>query len=191
MNKFVLPFLGMGLVACSNVDDKAVVLPEAETVALENQARGLVKSFAGQLKPSLKKAIAEGGLSNAVEVCSTKAPAIAADISQESGWQLKRVSLKPRNSESAIADDWEQKILKEFDQQAAEDAAAVLEKSTVSGGEFRFMKAQKVQGLCLACHGSNISAEAKEALAKHYPGDTATGYSLGQVRGAFSLRKSL
>jgi hypothetical protein len=43
----------------------------------------------------------------------------------------------------------------------------------------------------LACHGKNISAQDKKKIQMHYPHDKATGYSLGQVRGAFSLSKTL
>jgi hypothetical protein len=35
------------------------------------------------------------------------------------------------------------------------------------------------------------AAEVKKKIQMHYPHDKATGYSLGQVRGAFSLSKTL
>jgi hypothetical protein len=41
------------------------------------------------------------------------------------------------------------------------------------------------------CHGENITAEVQQALDQYYPDDTATGYHLGQIRGAISLSKSL
>ena len=44
----------------------------------------------------------------------------------------------------------------------------------------------------LAKHDENyMPPEVEEALKNHYPEDTATGYSLGQIRGAFSLSKKL
>ncbi|MCB1124616.1 MAG: DUF3365 domain-containing protein, partial [Verrucomicrobiae bacterium] len=59
------------------------------------------------------------------------------------------------------------------------------------GREFRFMKAQAVEPLCLTCHGEKLAPDVTEALAKNYPGDAATGYQLGDIRGAFSLKKKL
>ena len=53
------------------------------------------------------------------------------------------------------------------------------------------MKAQGVDEVCLICHGKNISPEVQNALMEFYPKDAAQGYQLGEVRGAFSLRKTI
>jgi hypothetical protein len=41
--------------------------------------------------------------------------------------------------------------------------------SEMVNGEFRFMKAQGVQGVCLSCHSKNIAKNIKSAIDKHYP----------------------
>jgi len=51
------------------------------------------------------------------------------------------------------------------------------------------MKAVPTEGVCLACHGQNISPEVQTKLNELYPDDKATGYSLGQVRGAIVVIK--
>lgn len=192
MKKMLVVLLGINLLACNSVDNRSVGIEKTtDSAALESEAKDLVKRFAGQLKPALKNAIAEGGFPKAVQVCATQAPAIAAELSANNAWQIKRVSLKPRNQTSAIADQWERQVLATFEQALAADNLAALEFSEVINNKFRFMKAQKVQGLCLACHGNNISSEAQAALKNYYPDDKATGYSLGQIRGAFSLSKDL
>jgi hypothetical protein len=58
---------------------------------------------------------------------------------------------------------------------------------------FRFMKALPVKPLCLTCHGSEqtIPASVQARLAHEYPNDTATGYSVGQIRGAVSIKRRL
>ena len=53
------------------------------------------------------------------------------------------------------------------------------------------MQAQAVEPLCLVCHGKGLSDEVQDALEQYYPDDTATGYSLGQVRGAISLSRDM
>ena len=154
------------------------------------EAREIVMRFAGQLKPKLIQALQEGGPAAAIAVCSKEAPAIAAAMENESGWQVRRVSLQPRNVDAAQPDTFEQAILHKFNAlQASGEDAAELEHAEVINGEFRFMKAQGVEAVCLNCHGQAISPVVANALATHYPGDPATGYSLGEVRGAFSLRK--
>jgi hypothetical protein len=53
------------------------------------------------------------------------------------------------------------------------------------------MKAQGVEAVCMNCHAENVSAEVEAALKAAYPQDKARGYSLGQIRGAFSLARDL
>lgn len=162
------------------------------TEVLVAEAQALVQQFAGQLKPQLQQAMEEGGASHAIEVCSAVAPVIASELSASSGWSVKRVSLRQRNHTSARPDDWETARLEEFNQrQAAGEAPGQIRAAGVTNGQYRYMQAQGVEPLCLACHGQNISAEVREALRQHYPEDQATGYSLGEVRGAISLIKDL
>ena len=160
--------------------------------AFKQEAMSIVKQFGGALKPQLVKAMKQGGPVHAIEVCADKAPAIAQKLSQDTGWSVKRVSLKSRNAETATPDTWEAEVLEDFDkQQAAGAKVGKLTASSLKNGTFRFMKAQGVQGVCLTCHGSNIKPNVLQALLKRYPNDNATGHSLGQVRGAFSLTKIL
>jgi hypothetical protein len=159
---------------------------------LQKDAIMMVKQFAGKLKPQLKEAMQEGGPLRAIEVCSRQAPAIAISLTDESDWTVKRVSLKARNKTTAVADEWENKVLLQFDQrqQRGEDTASITY-SEVVDGQYRFMKAQAVEPICLACHGQTIAPEVLELLEKKYPHDMAQGYKIGQIRGAFSLSKRL
>jgi hypothetical protein len=159
---------------------------------LKKEAIKLIKQFGGTLKPELKKAMKSGGPAQAIGVCSEKAPAIAKNLRDSSGWYIKRVSLKARNSSSATPDSWEQKVLKQFDaRQAKGESAEKMAYSEIIDGKFRFMKAQGAGNLCLNCHGAKVSPEVEAALKEKYPDDKARGYSLGQIRGAFSLAKDL
>ncbi len=164
----------------------------SDTQALKQEAMTIAKQFAGTLKPQLVKAMKQGGPVHAIEVCAEQAPTIAQQLSQDTGWTIKRVSLKSRNAKTATPDAWEESVLKEFDKQQAKGVkVSKLTASNLQNGTFRFMKAQGVQGVCLTCHGNNIQPSVRQALRKHYPDDNATGYSLGQVRGALSLTKVL
>ncbi len=170
----------------------AITLAAEDMNALKAEAIGIVKQFGGSLKPELKQAMQAGGPPNAISVCAEKAPAIARQLSDQSGWYLKRVSLKPRNAESATPDAWEKKVLQQFDErQASGESADKMAYAEVVDGRFRFMKAQGVEGICLACHGAELKPATEAALDAKYPLDTARGYDLGQIRGAFSLAKDL
>jgi hypothetical protein len=165
---------------------------QANQGELKKEAVKLIKLFGGTLKPELKSALQNGGPAHAIGVCSEKAPEIAKNLSDASGWNIKRVSLKARNSSSAIPDSWEQKVLKQFDErQAKGESAKNMAYSEVVDGKYRFMKAQGAGKLCLTCHGAEVKPEVEAALKEKYPDDMARGYSLGQIRGAFSLTKDL
>ena len=160
--------------------------------ALKGEAISIVKQFGGTLKPHLKGALDKAGPVEAIKVCSEQAPAIAKQLTQKTGWKVGRVSLKARNSTSAIPDAWEKKVLQQFDErQAKGESAKKMAYAEIVDGQFRFMKAQGVEPLCLTCHGDKLTSEVQEALKLHYPEDSALGYSLGQIRGAFSLTKDL
>lgn len=165
---------------------------EVDKEKLKQEAISIVREFGGSLKPELKAAIQSGGPSHAVSVCAEAAPEIAQKLRNQTGWYVKRVSLKARNQQSAIPDAWEEQVLRQFDQrQANGESAAKMAFAEVVDGQFRFMKAQGVEAVCLKCHGAHIAPDVEAALSKKYPDDRARGYSLGQIRGAFSLAKEL
>jgi hypothetical protein len=153
------------------------------------QAQSIVAEFAGRLKPQLKAALQEGGPSKAIAVCSKQAPAIAQQLSESTGWVVKRVSDRNRNP-NATPDTWEAssiKTLKTLKGQIAERLASPTFTYEETPEGFRYAQAQLTEGLCLTCHGEAIAAETQEALNEYYPDDLATGYKLGEVRGIISL----
>ena len=170
----------------------AVLANEPENTSLQQEARQLAQQFVGQLKPQLKQAMTEGGPTHAIEICANVAPRIADSMTAQSGWLVKRVSLKSRNASRAQPDKWEQAVLQQFDQrQAAGESATAIHYSETVNGQYRYMQAQGVAAICLTCHGEDLSEPVRATLEKYYPDDWATGYSLGQVRGAISLSKKL
>ncbi len=178
----LLSFSLSALVQAGNKDMKA----------LKKEAVSIVKKFGGTLKPQLKKALKSGGPVKAIDVCSKTAPEIAQKLSSETGWTVKRVSLKPRNSKTAGPDAWERKVLRQFDErQTKGELAKKMAYAEIVDGRFRFMKAQGVEQVCMNCHAGKVAPATEKALKHHYPDDKARGYSLGQIRGAFSLSKDL
>lgn len=187
-NTLLLPIISSTLFLCSF----SSYAQQIDISELKNEAITIVKQFGGTLKPQLKKALAQGGVKQAIEVCSVQAPAIAKNLSMSTQWQVKRVSLKARNHHNATPNVWERAILEEFNKRQQQgETAKTIAKAVVVGDEFRFMKAQGTAPLCLTCHGSKLTAETKAALKEYYPQDQATGYSLEEIRGAFSLTKKL
>ena len=159
------------------------------------EARSLATQMIQQLWAALKKELAANGPEGAVSVCRDLAPTIAGELSRKSGGRVARVSLNTRNPLLGDPDVWEQHVLAEFDRKAAAGEkieSMEFSETTVEprGRYFRYMKALPVQPLCLTCHGTadNIPEQVKAKLAIEYPHDRATGYGLGQVRGAVTIK---
>jgi hypothetical protein len=170
----------------------SVMASEHQQDVLKQEAQKLVQQFVGQMKPQLKKAMEEGGPTQAIESCATLAPAIADAMSAQSGWKVRRVSLKTRNASRAEPDDWERSVLIRFDQrQAAGELPPTINFGEIEDGNYRYMQAQGVEPVCLVCHGELLSASVKEMLDQYYPNEQARGYAMGQLRGAISLTKLL
>jgi hypothetical protein len=170
----------------------------AEGNSPEGEARQVAKEFAQKLSTALKQELASGGPASAITVCLDLAPGIAADLSRTRGWKVARVSLKPRNALLGPADAWEQSALLEFDRRAsAGDKGDTLEFSEIvtepQGRFLRYIKAIPVQPLCLACHGQkeNLDDSVRAKLSEAYPHDRATGYDVGMVRGAITIKQPL
>lgn len=179
---------GTGVTAASAQND-AVRVEEARKLAGQ-----MVQILGGKLQAEMKA----GGPAAAIGVCATAAPAIAGELSRQNGVRLTRVSLKVRNPLLGSPDAWEQGALIAFESRLAKgepaDRLEFAETVVEPGGRyFRYMKALPVQPVCLNCHGdtASLAPAINERLAKEYPADRATGYSLGQIRGAVSIKRPL
>lgn len=166
--------------------------------ALSEQSRDLIGQFAGRLQSELRQAMTDGDPVNAIDVCKVRAPAIARELSTD-GWQVRRVSLRPRNPDNA-ADEFERRTLRDFEDKQTrgwrvERLAYYKMRQRRQGerefSEFRYLKAIPTQSLCLTCHGDNMPADVTTKLDTLYPDDQARGYQIGDIRGAFSLRKRI
>jgi hypothetical protein len=181
-------------VAAALITPFAATLAHANDEALLSEARKVATTLPPKLIVALQEEITKSGPEGAIPVCKDMAPRMAGEISQQTGWKIKRVSLKARNDARAIPDAWEKAALEDFDKRAAAgESPAKLEKGEKIGNEYRFVKALPVQALCLSCHGpaEQLSPAIKTTIGQHYPNDKATGYSEGQIRGVISVRKSL
>jgi hypothetical protein len=190
MNRIAL-LAAAGGICCSG-------LLYADTPADPNaaEAKTIVKGFFQSLKGELEEAMRVGGPDHAVTVCKARAPAIAAQMSADSGWEVGRTSLKLRNPETNTPDAWERAVLEDFEARkaAGEEVTSIAYAETVEtadGKTYRFMKAIPTLEVCLTCHGTAIAPSIAEALDESYPDDQARGYELGDIRGAFTLSKPL
>lgn len=162
------------------------------------EARSIAKIFKTKLGNKLKSSISSRGLPDTIRVCSDTAPKIALDLSAKTIAKITRISLKTRNSNIGIPDVWERSALREFEEnKKLLREGTVLEKSQITNESgtfyYRYVQALGVKPVCLSCHGSvrEISKRVKDKINEIYPGDMATGYKQGDIRGAISIKKLL
>lgn len=184
---------GMTLIAVGLLAGCAA--PKPADMSWVPQARTVSTSVPPKLLAVLQAEIARGGPEGAIAACRDQAPALARTASQESGWTVRRVSLRNRNPK-AVPDAWERAALEDFDRRAAaKESPATLERAEVVQVDGkpvqRYMRALPTLELCTQCHGTpdKLSPAVVERLKALYPADRATGYRVGEIRGAMTLQR--
>lgn len=184
--------IGVALLVCT------LPVCAQDLAALSAETRKTVLPVIPNVIARMQEAVAKEGVAGAIPVCKDLAPQLIAKKRAETGWDIRRVSLKTRNAERATPDAWEEAQLAEFDRRAAAgEKPETIERSeivNVAGQPvLRYMKALPVSELCLSCHGpvEELDADLRHKLAEYYPNDRATGYVKGQIRGALTIRRPL
>jgi hypothetical protein len=156
------------------------------------EARVAANELAAQLKKLLQEELAAGGFDGAIAVCAEVAQRRTAEYREAFKNDIRRVSLRRRNPENE-PDDYERGVLESFDRLPvdARPKAEHWEVVTEDGQEsLRYLKPLVTGALCLTCHGdrATMAPAVTEALGEHYPDDRATGFAVGDVRGAITIR---
>ena len=141
----------------------------------------LLAPFKQDLKRALKSGLAEGPAA-AIRVCRVKAPGIADALSVD-GVRMGRSSHKLRNPGNT-APDWVGPIMQAYLDDPSSRAPRAVE---LADDRWGYVEPIMVQPLCLTCHGSELAPEVAGRLAELYPGDEATGFETGDLRGVFWL----
>ena len=171
--------------------------PEGQRRMLD-ESRRVAEQLVQQIGAELRREMELTGPLRGLVVCKFGAPELASAASRRTGWRVSRVSLRTRNPALGIPDPWEHRVLTDFDQRVARgekvDGMEFGEVVREPGGSYyRYMKALPVTQVCLNCHGpvESLASEVRERLALDYPHDRATGYAVGQVRGAVTVKRPL
>ncbi|GBE12190.1 hypothetical protein BMS3Bbin14_00451 [bacterium BMS3Bbin14] len=151
--------------------------------------RMATKKLVRTLGSRMKKHLRENGPAGALGFCAAKAQELTARINRElpAAVRVKRISLRYRNPLDAPLKD-EAGILRAL--HLLKNAGAVLPDyvlQRVGRRSYKFYRPITInKGVCLNCHGhrARMKPGVKKALAKFYPDDRATGYNLGDLRGA-------
>jgi len=181
-------------VACRQDQRVPAQLPAADSATIQ-LARAVADSLGDELMGLLAMAMERGGPAVAIHFCADSAQARTLRH-WKNGIYIRRVSERVRNVDDT-PDALERRLLEQLAQ--AHRAGSLPDELTdvirAPDGTFalQYVRPILVQGKCLACHGdpATFDPEVRAVLAKRYPEDRATGYAVGDLRGAVSVRVPL
>ncbi len=183
MKRVIIPMLIASSVYAATIDNNAT---KQDIPPVVKKGVKAIKMLGGELKKNLKAKLQEdkSGLS-AIEFCANKAAQITGEINKKlpNGVSVRRVALKYRNPANK-PDSVDAKVLEQF-QKELDNKTFVKKPLLVDvNGTKRVYVPILVDKVCLKCHGQNIDPKISQVIKKYYPNDKATGFKLGDLRGA-------
>ena len=155
--------------------------PDALRAALA-RAKPIFNKLGTSLGKRLKSELSMAGAAKALDVCHDEAQSITKAVEKESGISVGRTSHRLRNPGNAPP-WWAEKTVAAAGGRASTQSATLFD----LGKSVGILQPIGLQKVCLSCHGAKdqLHASVKKLLQKHYPKDTATGFSDGDLRGFF------
>lgn len=170
----------------------AALSPEHRQLAVARGQAVVAETF-GLLSSNLLGAIQTGGISNALPFCSAAAKPLASSVATRRGVLIRRFTHKPRNP-AGRADAVEAEVLNGFESLMAASGTTnpppPWATNLVAGQATFFAPIVLNRELCLKCHGDpdkDIAPGDLAIIRRLYPADEATGFRLGQLRGAWRI----
>lgn len=155
-------------------------------ISIKQEGIKYIKMLGGTLKNQLQIHMKSDktGLS-AIGFCSAKAEMITKEVNKElpEYASVRRTALKIRNDNNT-PNALDIKVMKEYEASIAAKTFSPTDIKIVKEGDTtRIYKPLITQGVCLKCHGSNISKEVQNEITINYPNDQAVAFEKGSLRG--------
>jgi hypothetical protein len=176
------------LAACSEAPAPPPAAPPAPPKADLQRAQEAMQDLGATLRGALRARMQQDGPLGAIDFCRLQAPQIAAEVSAKHGIAVGRTALRLRNPANAPR-DWQLPVLEDFQARfeagtPAGDLAMAMTDGLPDGVALRAMRGIPTEPACQLCHGVVLAPTIAEAIAGRYPDDRATGFAIGDLRGA-------
>jgi hypothetical protein len=179
----VVGLVALAPLALADPPPRALAPEEVPARLADAVARGdaAMEQFRGRLFARLNELIVEGGPANAIRVCRVEAPILARELGATHRVELGRTSLKLRNQGNAPRAWMAAHLEATRGQQLGDVKPAVFD----LGDRVGLLRPITVMQACTRCHGTAevFEPEVTAELARFYPGDQATGFARGDLRG--------
>jgi hypothetical protein len=155
-------------------------------IGVKQEGMKYIKMLGGTLKSELQTHMKadKTGLA-AMGFCTAQADNITKEINAKlpKYASVRRTAMKTRNQNNA-ADALDQKVMAEYEASIAAKTFLPADIKVVEEGDTtRVYKPLVTKGVCLKCHGTDISKEIQGEIKTHYPKDQAIGFKQGSLRG--------
>lgn len=156
--------------------------PLASLTEAQKQQRDLAVSAKDKMFQSLLGelvgSIQNNGVAASIEVCKTKAPAVAKSVGKDMQLRIGRTSFQLRSTENQPP-AWAESFVSDH---VANEVNVSLEDDGLG-----VLLPIPLKEACIKCHGAadKIDTEVASAIKQHYPEDKATGFAEGDLRGYF------
>jgi hypothetical protein len=130
----------------------------------------------------LLQASEKEGWGGALRYCHLAAETLA--YYQSENLSLQRLAERYRNPKNKLQDSLDQAAFTYF--QTTQSKTPIVWKTS---SEWRYYRPIYIMPTCLKCHGSKeeLDALALTEIRKHYPGDKASGFQMGDLRGLWRM----
>jgi|GEM_PF-741579 len=155
-------------------------------MSIKQEGMKYIKMLGGELKSELQTHMKadKTGLS-AMGFCTAKANDITKEVNTKlpKYASVRRTALKIRN-ENNLPDELDIKVMKAYEASIAAKTFLPTDiKITEEENTIRVYKPLVATGICLKCHGIDISKEIQEQITTNYPKDKAVSFKKGSLRG--------
>lgn len=162
----------------------------ADTAAVIRVAEAAAEQLRSALIQRLSTALQTQGAAGAIDVCAIDALPLSDSIARAAGAgiEVRRTARKVRNPTNA-PDALETQALAWFEETLGQgqQPGHLLQRETAD--TYRYYAPLRIAALCVQCHGpvDELSPDVRQALARRYPTDAATGYAEGDFRGLIRI----
>ncbi|MCO4845424.1 MAG: DUF3365 domain-containing protein [Sulfurovum sp.] len=174
------------LASAANTINHSNTSATSEMTTVKQEGMKYIKMLGGRLKSQLQMHIkADKTALSAMGFCSAKAEDITKEVNKKLPKYalVRRTALKIRNENNA-PDALDIKVMEEYEARIAAKTFLPTDIKVVEEGDTtRIYKPLTTQGVCLKCHGSDISKEIQKEITAKYPNDKAVAFKEGSFRG--------
>lgn len=164
-------------------------ITDADRFALREKGNSISLKLQTKLLEELQASITANGAANSIDKCSLKSPEIEKLISENENAIIRRVSDNYRNPAHKPTQD-EQNSITLWKLELEKGNKDLFPMTVESEDGIQYMKPIIISSpTCLKCHGkeNEIEPETLKKIKEKYPEDKATGYEMGQLRGAITI----